>query len=393
MSKYILLTLLISLASLSLKAQKDTVFQRAAYDIGNIKLNSQNAYFSSFSVLVGEELKRYRLKEVDSLTMNGARYLTLGFNIGNNQYQSISKRYFKGSYELYVTWSDQHGELQLLKTNDTVRIINEQNKSMLFDFNRTDLQASNVKMTSKSLTKMAEKMHTLNGQSFVKYRKQKGSGLVKQLHIGLRIANTNKSWDQSFNDQIFEDKLTDSSIDIIARAEGRFLFFEPSLKIINTTYNMDSVFFEDVPKFNITRERRGVVLSTDFGLYILKNPFFRPFIKVGLSFPMATKYSINYVTANNSIDNYSYILNYGNLKYGPSFGAGVKTSIKSISAVLSYTIQNVSAKANGEVRYDETSFRGTPAEFTSVKGESFRGDYEEKIGRLELSILIRAFKQ
>ncbi|MEQ8546770.1 MAG: hypothetical protein RIC03_02615 [Cyclobacteriaceae bacterium] len=98
----VIITIIALLSAVIVIAQKDTDFIEGDYKAGFVKLNAQNTYFSSFSLLANEKTERIRLEAIDSLTMNTARYIVLNFYLRQNQYTALSKLFF---WSIYKSWT------------------------------------------------------------------------------------------------------------------------------------------------------------------------------------------------------------------------------------------------------------------------------------------------
>jgi len=250
-----------------------------------------------------------------------------------------------------------------------------------------------LKISSRTLIKLSQEIHENNKQLYKTNRAQKGKGIVRKVLIGGRYTNYSRDWRQSFNEDQFEGDLSDNSIDFFIRLEGKRLFVEPSLRFVNSSYQLDSISFDETPSITINRDMREVIFGTDVGFYILKNEYFQPFIKVGLSFPLATSFESEVTTADTSIDDLTFENDFGNRKYAPNLGLGLKLSLNRFSAIVSYSTQKVTSSANGEMRYNKTFFTGTLSEFEGPRGETFLGDFSETSGRLEFALAFTLIKK
>lgn len=337
-------TILLSFQS---TAQLDSVYIKGDVKVGKIFLNAQNSYFSSFKLISNDKSLWINLEEVDSVTFNRTRYVVKTFEIADNDYTALTKIFFQGEYALAITWSDKLGEVYLKVQDDRSDLITEANtRSLLEGSLNYDWQG--FKLSMQSLLIVAMSYHEQNLIPFNLTNSKRGKQLVKNSYLGVRLNIGNRNTVLELNNRDYKQSEFTSSLAIFYRLSGERFFFEPSIEFVSVESNADSL-NPITPQRAVTQQHIShLEIGADFGIYLLKNPKFQPYITLGWFRPIDAGYE-NTIVSDNPFN--SYTLKNSEYSYDISPGIGIQSSTRHMSFMIGMTYYHLRAVSAIQNKY------------------------------------------
>lgn len=378
-----------------LAQEEDRLYFQGQERVGKILLNGQNPYFSLFKFSDANDTEVVKLLEVDSVLYKKAPLFQISFTLGENNYQALAKRYFKGTYDLYITWSDKFGELLIKQEGDSLVVITDFNKKLLFPF--LDFSSnSGVGLNINSLRLASEKMHERNNLQFESYPASRSRGIAESIDIGMRF---NQSYIQStyrFITTDYEMKPTNINSELFMRVNGKRFFFEPVLRFNRNSNTIEGVSFSEgfqrSPKVHVENKVKRTELGADFGVYLTKSRKVQPFLKLGWYTVLSNNLQSSVLF--DSSNTFTYRTRISDFSYNMSPGIGIRSELENLVFYVSMSYYQYDEKFSGSLLYESEEFSRILNRNIEVdKNFGFSGSYNEKVWRLELALAYKIFSK
>jgi hypothetical protein len=307
-----------------LAQQVGTIYKDGEKLEGKIVFNRKEQYLNPIKLIQGFDVSMHRVEDVDSIEIYESTYYRSEFNIGQQSYEALSRRYFKGNFSLFSTRIDQYGDIQLIK-NDGLKF------TPLFEFNTPQILAELLnrevfieKVNQTNLLELVVDYHQKNNYSYqiqkLKFRLPAAElklslgtfsvlpGLTDDVFDQQASANNSFGWnggldlkmsrwhfllqarsfevEKEFKEIDFSDRFglldltTNESItqlglqirfDIIANSKlTPFIKFGPFIKLNSKSEDSHSANFSDdrysVQSVELTQEARSLLLTSGLGI-------------------------------------------------------------------------------------------------------------------------------